>query len=131
MSVIKIPTSVEEARTMAALGFKWLQDNAPDQLAQHYRDMQAEAGRADKVWMVWAGGARGCIHFINSKGGLFFDETWHEYDSKHSYRLIRLIRDSEYSEISDILFSAKMMMFFCCGSFIDRMLSRGKIHSWI
>lgn len=45
MTDIKLPTNVEEARTMAALGIKWLEDNAPEQLTQHWRDMKAEAVR--------------------------------------------------------------------------------------
>lgn len=74
------------------------------------------AGRGDKVWLVWAGGEYGAIHFINSKQGKFFDETWHDYDAKESYRLIREIKPCEFDDIYEILEAAKVALISAVGT---------------
>lgn len=77
----------------------------------------ARAGRADHVYMVWAGNKKeGVIHFINSKAGRFFDETWHQTDVKYHYRIIRRVHPNEYGDIDDLLMNCKQMfvdMFGC------------------
>ena len=69
------------------------------------------AGRADAVWMVWAGhGDQGCVHFINSKEGKFFDETWHDESNRQDYYIIRKVRPDEYDDVYDLLVDCKWML---------------------
>lgn len=86
--------------------------------------------RADKVWLVWGGKEDGVIHFINSNKGIFFDETWHDYENQ-SYYIIREITTDEFENISEILSYAKRMMFNINGSIFDKIKSKRNLHDWI
>lgn len=74
------------------------------------------AGRADRVWLVWGGGKEGCVHFINSLNGKFFDETWHDYNLNQQYRIIREVKESEFEDIYDLLVSAKIALVSAVGN---------------
>ncbi|PHR55985.1 MAG: hypothetical protein COA43_14810 [Robiginitomaculum sp.] len=86
--------------------------------------------RADKVWLVWGGKKDGCVHFINSNKGLFFDETWHDYQNQNYY-IIRLIDPSEYEYIGDLLSTVKRMLFNINGTLFSRYFGMKKLHAWI
>lgn len=90
----------------------------------------ARAGRADSVWLVWGGQDSGVVHFINSKNGKFFDETWHDYENQNYY-IIRKVRADEYEDILDLLCSTKRALINTCGSFIDKYRSTKKLHSML
>lgn len=78
-------------------------------------------GRADKAWLCVAGNdSEGCIHFINSKDGVFFDETWHEYDNSWHYYLIRQVDESEFGDIADVLYCAKESFVLTVGTWLER-----------
>lgn len=78
--------------------------------ACHFNAVSAfRAGRADSVWLVWAGGEKGVVHFINSKDGKFFDETWHDWEDQ-SYRVIRKIHPHEHDDVYEILCDVKRDM---------------------
>lgn len=87
-------------------------------------------GRADKVWLIWGGKKNGCIHFINSTKGVFFDETWHDYE-KQDYYIIREVNKHEFEDIYDLLCATKRMLFNINGSFLDKLRSKKDIHGWI
>lgn len=96
--------------------------------ACHFNAVQAVyAGRADKVWLAWGGGDNGCVHFINSKDGKFFDETWFDYENQN-YRIIRRVKESEFDDIYDVLCNAKKHLIQTHGSWIDKLM---EIHSLI
>lgn len=100
--------------------------------ACHFNSVQAvKAGRADKVWLVWAGGKKGVVHFINSKKGKFFDETWVDCDYHSSYRIIREIKPSEFDDVYDILCNTKKLFINMLGSLLDKFKHRNDIHGTI
>lgn len=76
----------------------------------------ARAGRADKVWLVWAGRKSGVIHFINSKDGKFFDETWHDDKDKSCYWIIREVKPHEYDDVYNILVTTKKSLISAFGT---------------
>lgn len=77
------------------------------------------AGRADKVWMCLAGSKNDMVvHFINSKDGEYFDETWG--DKSRYYHLVREIAPSEFDSISDILRAYKDDFVESNGSWAER-----------
>lgn len=87
------------------------------------------AGRADKVWLVWAGGNDGVVHFINSKSGKFFDETWCDGKKNNgSYRIIREIKDHEFDDVYGILCSTKRAYWSMFGTAWQKLRSIKKIH---
>ena len=87
------------------------------------------AKRADKVWMVWAGKKDGCVHFINSKNGMFFDETL--AGDHYDYFIIREIKKDEFKEISDLLMACKYMLLNTVGSYFDELFLTKKISDHI
>lgn len=100
--------------------------------ACHYNAVAAvHGGRADKVWLVWAGGKNGVVHFINSKSGKFFDETWNDYDSCRDYRIIREIKLSEFDDVFDVLCATKRALISSCGTLRDKFNHRNKLHGVI
>lgn len=100
--------------------------------ACHFNAVAAlRSGRADKVWLVWAGGKNGVVHFINSKSGMFFDETWHDYENQ-SYHIIRMVKPDEFNDIGDLLNQCKRHLINQHGSMIDKLKMRlGHIHGTI
>jgi len=54
---------------------------------------------------------KGVVHFVNSKNGKYFDETWHDYNNPHDIRIIREIRESEFDLVCDILTATKDLYF--------------------
>ena len=102
--------------------------------ACHFNSVQAvKSGRADKSLLVWAGGKNGVVHFINSKGGKYFDETWEGATPFSDYRLIREIKSHELSGVYDILCSTKKAYIDMFGlSFKERRkLKKDGIHTLI
>lgn len=83
--------------------------------------------RADSVWMVLAGNSNGCVlHFINAKGGMFFDETWHEEDHQR-YWIIRQVKEKEFENIGALLDEAKMSIVLQVGTIARKLLAgRGR-----
>ncbi|MEK9713183.1 MAG: hypothetical protein VW258_11510, partial [Thalassolituus sp.] len=77
------------------------------------------AGRADKVWMCLAGSKDDfVVHFINSKDGEYFDETWG--DKSRWYHVVREIAPSEFEHIGYILNAYKDDFVESNGSWIER-----------
>ena len=77
------------------------------------------AGRADKVLMCLAGSKNDfVVHFINSKGGEYFDETWG--DKSRWYHVVREIMPSEFDHIADILHAYKDDFVESNGNWIER-----------
>lgn len=98
--------------------------------ACHFNAVAAvRAGRADSVWLVVALGEEGAVvHFINSYLGEFFDETWHEYDEKHHYYILKEVMSDEYSSIETILMGAKRAIVRVCGTKKDMLkLLKGRL----
>lgn len=79
------------------------------------------AGRANKVWMVWAGKRSGLIHFINSNGNIFFDETWVDKEKTPTYYIMREIMPSEYDAIQDVFVDTRYDLINTCGSWLDKL----------
>ncbi len=99
--------------------------------ACHFNAVAAvNGGRADKVWMIWAGSADGCVHFINSLNGMFFDETWCHYENQNYY-IIRQVMPCEFEGIYNLLCSSKRMLVNLNGNFVERILARRKLHGWL
>jgi len=97
----------------------------------HVNAVAAVSGeRADKVWMVWGGKNNGCVHFINSISGVFFDETW-AYCEHQSYYIIRQVMPFEFEDIGDLLDSSKRMLINLNGNLIERFYARRNLHRWI
>ncbi len=90
----------------------------------------ARSGRADKVWMIWGGKENGCIHFINSLDGMFFDETWSYYENQNYY-IIRQVMPHEFETIYDLLNSSKRMLINLNGNLIERVMARRNLHRWL
>jgi len=86
--------------------------------ACHFNAVAAvNSGRADKVWLVWANGSNGVVHFINSKCGKFFDETWCDESYKGAeYRIIREIKKNEFDSVYGILCATKYSYYSMFGS---------------
>tara|TARA_R110002049_G_scaffold84479_2_gene214978 strand:+ start:606 stop:1007 length:402 start_codon:yes stop_codon:yes gene_type:complete len=91
----------------------------------------ARAGRADKVWLVWAGRKNGVVHFINSKNGKFFDETWHDDNDKSCYWIIREVKPHEYDNVYEILVATKKALISMFGSTWQRLRVGKKYHGII
>ena len=90
----------------------------------------ARSERADKVWLVWAETEEdGAVHFINSKGSKFFDETWHEREGRYyHYYLIKEVDRSEYGDIYGLLMATKRSLVRLCGTKKDmKKLNQGKL----
>ena len=99
--------------------------------ACHFNAVAAvRSGRADAVWLVWGGESKGCIHFINSKSGKFFDETWHDYENQNYY-IIRKVRSDEYEDIYNALCDAKKSLIALCGNTIERYRASKHLHDWL
>jgi len=97
----------------------------------HFNAVAAVNGeRTDKVWMAWGGQEGGCIHFINSLSGMFFDETSCHYDNQNYY-IIRQVMPDEFEGIYDLLCSSKRMLINLNGNFIERILARRNLHRWL
>tara|TARA_B100000700_G_scaffold311500_1_gene393515 strand:+ start:121258 stop:121659 length:402 start_codon:yes stop_codon:yes gene_type:complete len=85
-----------------------------DNAVQAYR-----AGRANKVWLVWAGTHNGMIHFINSNDGVFFDETWVDTERPAPYYIIREVMPWELDSIKDLFVSVRYDLVNTCGNWLD------------
>lgn len=105
-------------------------DFALSNAACHFNAVASvNAGRADKVWLVWAGGNDGVVHFINSKSGKFFDETW--CDGKKNtwnYRIVREIKRHEFDDVYDILCATKRAYWSMFGTAWEKYKSTKKLH---
>ena len=91
-----------------------------NQRCHHNAVMAVYAGRADKVWLVLAGDNEPVVHFINSKDGKFFDETWFNYEYR-SYFVIRQVKPDEFDNINSILMGAKRHIINKFGSILDKL----------
>ena len=95
----------------------------------HFNAVSAvNAGRADTVWLVVANGV---IHFINSKDGKFFDETWGMFIDDVEFHVIRRIHPSEYSEVYDILCDTKKSFVNMLGSPLQKFIQWRSPHYMI
>jgi len=100
--------------------------------ACHFNAVAAvNSGRADKVWLVWAGRESGVVHFINSKSGKFFDETW--CDDRYAgeeYRIIREIKKNEFNSVYEILCATKRAYYSMFGTTLEKikLSCGGKLH---
>lgn len=97
--------------------------------ACHFNAVAAvNGGRADKVWLVYSGSeSGGAIHFINSKRGVYFDETWHDYKNQNYY-IIREVLPFEFEDIFDLLVATKQTFYdmFCLLP-----IRKSSFHSWL
>lgn len=98
--------------------------------ACHFNAVAAVHGnRADKVWLVWAGGSGGVVHFINSRQGRFYDETWcDEHYKNGEYRIIREIKVHEFGDVYDILCATKRAYWSMFGTAWEKHKSIKNIH---
>ena len=99
----------------------------------HFNAVAAvNAGRADKVFLVWAGRDEGVIHFINKKGDKFFDETWHDDDNdKSCYWIIREVKPHEFDDIYNLLVATKKALVGMFGNTWQKIRFDKKPHSII
>ena len=86
-------------------------------------------GRADAVWLVWGGADTGAVHFINSKDGKFFDETWNYYENQHYY-IIRKVRPDEYENIGNVLNNCKQSLYNMFAGFIGKLVIGRNPDKW-
>lgn len=83
-------------------------------------------GRADAVWLVMAGNNdHMVVHFINSKAGVFFDETWGTNDNY--YRIIRKIQPNEHAITNAILMATKRNFYSMLGDRRDKIAMKKDI----
>lgn len=83
--------------------------------AQAYR-----AGRANKVWLVWAGTYKGMIHFINSNDGVYFDETWADKVKPPPYYVIREVMPWELDDVKGLFVNVRYDLVNTCGNWWDK-----------
>jgi len=77
------------------------------------------AGRADSVWLAMAGNDNELVvHFINSKDGKYFDDTW--MHNGHYYHIIRKVKPCEFSQIESLLGKTKRMFYDLLGTSADK-----------
>jgi hypothetical protein len=78
-----------------------------------------KCGRADAVWLVMAGNLdHVVVHFINSKNGKYFDETWGTKTC--FYFCIRKVNECEMDNIHDLLNATKRNFYALLGSWLDK-----------
>lgn len=100
--------------------------------ACHYNAVTAfHAGRADAVWLVIAVAKNPVVHFINSKDGFYFDETFFHQNRNAKYYVIRRVREAEFDDIYDLLVNTKKMLYDILGSWLDNFMSKDNIHRYI
>jgi hypothetical protein len=75
------------------------------------------------------GGDDGVVHFINSKCGKFFDETWSS--GYRGYYIIRKVEPSEFDNAVDLLLSTKRFLARSCGGIVDNYIMRDLSVGWI
>jgi hypothetical protein len=86
------------------------------------------AGRADAVWLVIAISKNPVVHFINSKNGFYFDETWFHQNRNTSYHVIRRVNDKEFDDIYSLLVNTKQMLYDILGNWFDQRRAKNNIH---
>jgi hypothetical protein len=58
-----------------------------------------------------------CVHFINSKKGKYFDDTW--MHNGHYYHIIRKVKPCEFAQIESLLTKTKRMFYDLLGTRSD------------
>ncbi len=79
------------------------------------------AGRANKVWMVWAGKQNGVLHFINSNDNIFFDETWVDKSKPRTYYVMREVMPWEFDDIVELFKATRYDLINTCGNWFNKL----------